>query len=92
MSGVSMYRMVGVGDREGDWWLPAGGIRASQGTFSSLFLLQSHYLAIAWALSSRYKVLNTAHILAHYFKNSKIIQNKNICKIKVTQNFPNLLY
>ena len=27
--------MVGVGGREGDWWLPAGSIRASQGIFSS---------------------------------------------------------
>ena len=35
MSGVSMYRMVGVGDREGNWWLPAEVIHASQGTFSS---------------------------------------------------------
>ena len=42
MSGVSMCR---VGGREGGWlptrvgkgawWLPAGGIHASQGTFSS---------------------------------------------------------
>ena len=24
------------GGRERGWWLPAGGIRASQGTFSSL--------------------------------------------------------
>ena len=32
MSGVSMCR-VAVG--KGAWWLSAGGIRASQGTFSS---------------------------------------------------------
>ena len=31
-----MCRVVQVGGREGAWWLPAGGIRASQGTFSSL--------------------------------------------------------
>ena len=31
-----MCRVVGVGGREdGAWWLPAGGIRASQGNFSS---------------------------------------------------------
>ena len=30
-----MCRVVQVGGREGAWWLPAGGIRASQGTFSS---------------------------------------------------------
>ena len=31
-----MCRVVGVGGREGEaWWLPAGGICASQGTFSS---------------------------------------------------------
>ena len=30
-----MYRVVWVGGREGAWWLPAGGMRASQGTFSS---------------------------------------------------------
>ena len=36
MSGVSMCRVVLVGGREGALWLPAGGIRASQGTFSSL--------------------------------------------------------
>ena len=45
MSGVSMCWVVLVGGRErgwlptgvgkGAWWLPAGGIRASQGTFSS---------------------------------------------------------
>ena len=36
MSGVSMCRVVGIVCREvGAWWLPAGGIRASQGTFSS---------------------------------------------------------
>ena len=36
MSRVSMCRVVGVGGREaGAWWLPAGGIRVSQGTFSS---------------------------------------------------------
>ena len=36
MSRVSMCRVVGVGCREvGAWWLPAWGIRASQGTFSS---------------------------------------------------------
>ena len=33
-----MCRVVWVGGRGrgGAWWLPAGGIRASQGTFSSL--------------------------------------------------------
>ena len=37
MSGVSMFWVVEVACREvGAWWLPAGGIRASQGTFSSL--------------------------------------------------------
>ena len=36
MSGVSMCRVVWVGGG-GTWWLPAGGIRASQGTFSSFF-------------------------------------------------------
>ena len=36
MSGVSKCRVVCVAGREGAWWLPAGGIRASQGTFSSL--------------------------------------------------------
>ena len=36
MSGVSMCRVVWVGGREGALWLPAGGIRASQGTFSSI--------------------------------------------------------
>ena len=30
-----MCRVVWVGGREGVLWLPAGGIRASQGTFSS---------------------------------------------------------
>ena len=35
MSGVSKCRVVKVGGREGALWLPAGGIRASQGTFSS---------------------------------------------------------
>ena len=35
MSGVSMCRVVYVGGSEGALWLPAGGIRASQGTFSS---------------------------------------------------------
>ena len=35
MSGVSMCRVVLVGGREGALWLPAGGIRASQGAFSS---------------------------------------------------------
>ena len=35
MSGLSMCRVVWVGGREGALWLPAGGIRASQGTFSS---------------------------------------------------------
>ena len=35
MSGMSMCRLVWVGGR-GTWWLPAGGIRASQGTFSSV--------------------------------------------------------
>ena len=36
MSGVSMCWVVQVGCREvGAWWLPAEGIRASQGTFSS---------------------------------------------------------
>ena len=36
MSGVSMCRVVGVGCKEfGAWWLPAGGISASEGTFSS---------------------------------------------------------
>ena len=36
MSGVSKSLVVWVGGREGGaWWLPAGGIRASQGTFSS---------------------------------------------------------
>ena len=33
MSGFSMCRVVWEGGREGAWWLPAGGIRASQGTF-----------------------------------------------------------
>ena len=36
MSGVSMCRVVWLGGREGALWLPAGGIRASQGTFSSI--------------------------------------------------------
>ena len=36
MSGVSICRVAWVGGREGALWLPAGGIRASQGTFSSL--------------------------------------------------------
>ena len=40
MSGVSMCRVVWVGSREGALWLPAGGIRASQGTFSSINLVQ----------------------------------------------------
>ena len=35
MSGVNKCRVVWVGGREGAWWLPTGGIRASQGTFSS---------------------------------------------------------
>ena len=35
MSGMSMCRLVWVGGR-GTWWLPAGGICASQGTFSSV--------------------------------------------------------
>ena len=35
MSGVSMCRVVWVEGREGALWLPAVGIRASQGTFSS---------------------------------------------------------
>ena len=30
-----MCRVVEGGGREGALWLPAGGIRASQGTFSS---------------------------------------------------------
>ena len=35
-----MCRMVVVGGREGKaWWLPARGIRASQGFFSSFFIL-----------------------------------------------------
>ena len=38
MSGVSMCRVIKVGGREGALWLPAGGIRASQGTFSSIFM------------------------------------------------------
>ena len=37
MSGVSMCRIVWVGGREGALRLPAGGIRASQGTFSSMW-------------------------------------------------------
>ena len=36
MSGVSMCRVVWVGGREGALWLPAGGIHAYQGTFSSV--------------------------------------------------------
>ena len=31
---------VRVGGREGAWWLPAGGIRTSQGTFSSLLMMK----------------------------------------------------
>ena len=31
--------VVWVGRMEGAWWLPAGGIRASQGTFSIFFNL-----------------------------------------------------
>ena len=42
MSGVSMCWLVGVGCREvGAWWLPAGGICASQGTFSSMIFFSS---------------------------------------------------
>ena len=41
MSGVSMCSVVWVGGREGALWLPAGGIRASQGTFSSLLCNKS---------------------------------------------------
>ena len=39
MSGVSMCGVVWVGGRGrgGALWLPAGDIRASQGTFSSVF-------------------------------------------------------
>ena len=44
MSGVSMCRVVWVGGREGALWLPAGGIRASQGTFSSFFYKTSFIL------------------------------------------------
>ena len=29
----------GVGGRKGAWWLLAGGIRASRGTFSSLYFV-----------------------------------------------------
>ena len=36
-SGVSMCPVVWVGG-VGTWWLPSGGIRASQGTFSSFLL------------------------------------------------------
>ena len=36
MSGVCICWVV-VGRERGDWWLPAGGIRAPQGTFSSFF-------------------------------------------------------
>ena len=44
MSGVSMCRVVWVGGREGALWLPAGGIRASQGTFSSFDWLQGPHI------------------------------------------------
>ena len=41
--------MVGVGCREGEaWWLPAGGIRASQGTFSSFCLFVFLYIFQSW--------------------------------------------
>ena len=39
MSRVSMCRVVWVGGREVALWLPAGGIRASQGTFSSYLVI-----------------------------------------------------
>ena len=42
MSGVSMCRVVWVGGGV-TWWLPAGGIRASQGTFSSWLRFFHHY-------------------------------------------------
>ena len=56
MSGVSMCRVVWVRGREGmgirgreggACWLPAGGISASQGTFSSFFHFCSIYAIIA---------------------------------------------
>ena len=39
MSGMSMCRVVLIGGREGCLVAMSGGIRASQGTFSSLSLL-----------------------------------------------------
>ena len=39
MSGMSMYRVVWVGGGEGSWWLAAGGIRASKGTFSNYSII-----------------------------------------------------
>ena len=38
---MSKCRVVWVGGREGAWWLPAGGMRASQGTFSSFYCLST---------------------------------------------------
>ena len=39
-----MCRVVQVGGREGAWWLPAGGIRASQGTVSRLIITPERVL------------------------------------------------
>ena len=41
-----MCQVVWVGGREGGgaWWLPAGGIRASQDTFSSFYCIKNFLL------------------------------------------------
>ena len=47
MSGVSMCWVVWVGGRGGGaWWLLAGGICASQGTFSSSSMVWSNLYAM----------------------------------------------
>ena len=48
MLGVSVCRVVWVRIKGGGGacWLPAGGIRASQGTFSSFSIYLSSYTAI----------------------------------------------
>ena len=55
MSGVSKCRVVCVGGREGAWWLPAGGICASQGTFSSLIQFYVPFKIISAHISGWYE-------------------------------------
>ena len=70
MSGVSMCRVVWVGDREGALWLPAGGIRASQGTFSSLklYMCYGHGLKICMWFG-----YNSWIIFCHFFHNLNLV-------------------